>query len=257
MESQKDTLDFSGKFLPDLSAIPEGIKQIAWARTIRWFGWGFGEMLLPIFILSFSKSLTAAGLASSAYDVLFLASLPIVGLLSDAVSSKTLLIMGAVIYPFIGLSYYLAGAMGMVLFVILGRALNGVSYCLDTVGTDTYIRRSAARGAIASAFGYMASLANFGWLVAGLLGAYLVHYFPINDLLFLVTPFALVNLVVLARAPRDAAPTTSTLSMQNIFKPFVTFLKEIVTLRKGAARRRLFDVYLRRRIGRFDLLHSH
>lgn len=233
MDRQDTFLDFSGKFFPDLSAIPRGIKMVALARATRWFGWGFGEMLLPIFIVSFSASFTEAGLVSAAYDVVFLLSLPLVALFADAVSSKVLLMVGLLIYPFIGASYYLAGATGLVLFVILGRGLNGISYCLDTVGVDTYIRRVAPRGAVASAFGYMGSFANLGWLLAGVLGAWLVQFVPIHWLLFLITPFSLIALLPLLRAKRDLPPPAAQLNLRTLLTPVASFLKEVAVMRRG------------------------
>jgi DHA1 family multidrug resistance protein-like MFS transporter len=207
--------------------------MLAWARSVRWFGWGFGEMLMPVFIIMFTSSLTMAGLVSSSLDLVFLISLPIIGLLADIIPSKMLLIGSALIYPFIGLSYYLAGAFGLVLFVLLARVLNGVSWCLDTVGTDTYIRHFTKRSSIASAFGYVASITNGAWLAAGLIGAYLVQFVPIYWLLALIVPFSLINIAMLAWVPADKASAPRSVSAGHLFKPLVTFLKEVAALRKG------------------------
>jgi MFS family permease len=226
-------LDFSGKFFPRLNAIPKGIKLVTLARSIRWFGWGFGEALLPIFILTFTQTTTQAALINSTYDILFLLSLPLVGFIADVVSSKTLLIIGLLLYPFIGLSYYLAGATGIVLFVILAKGINGIAYCLDCVGVDTYIRRVAPRTGIASAFGYMASLAEFGWLVAALIGVVLVRFVPVHTLLFLVTPFSLLALIPLAYAERDKTLPSRRLNMKALLTPLTSFLKEVAAMRKG------------------------
>ena len=94
MSTGSTELDFSGRFRLRFAEIPAGVKWVALARAVRWFGWGFGETLLPVFILTFSTSLTEAGLINSAYDLIFLISLPFVGFLADAISSKTLLIIG-------------------------------------------------------------------------------------------------------------------------------------------------------------------
>lgn len=181
----------------------------------------------------FSASLTEAGLVTASYDALFLLSLPLIGLLADAVSSKTLLIIGLLLYPFIGISYYLAGATGLILFIILGKAINGVSYCFDTVGTDTYIRRMSPKHAIASAFGYMASWANFGWAIAAIMGIYLVKFVSIGTLLFMVTPFSLLALIPLLKAKVDKPEVKNTINARNLLKPLLVFLKEIAALRKG------------------------
>ena len=226
-------LDFSGSFLVRLKAIPHGVKLITWARTIYWFGWGFGETLLPVYILMFSASLTEAGLVNAGYDVMFLLSVPLVGIIADAVSAKMLLIIGLLLYPFIGISYYLAGGTGLILFIILGRATNGLSSSIYTIATDTYIRRTTPHSTVASAFGYIASMSNFGWAIAAVAGAYLVGFMPIGMLLLLILPFSLLAFIPLLRAPKDEVPVASQLSITSIGKPLVRFLKEIATMRKG------------------------
>ncbi len=226
-------LDFSGRFLLRVSEIPHGIKLLTLSRTIRWFGWGFGETLIPVFIISFSSSFTGAGVISSSLDFVFLLALPFVGVLADAISSKALLVVGVVLYMFIGVSYYLAGVTGLILFLMLPRIINGVSYCIDTVGTDTYIRRMAPRHLVASAFGFMASWANFGWLVSALVGVYLVQFIPVGVLLFAITPFSIIGLWPLLKIERDKPIAPSRISLRKIATPLVTFLKEIAAMKKG------------------------
>ena len=217
-------LDLRGRDARRTSDVPADVRRVAWARAIRWFGWGFGETLLPIFILGFTTSLAQAGLISSAYDLVFLGSVIVVGSLADSFPGKSLIFLDLLLYPLIGVGYYFAGALGLVSLVILGRALNGLTYCLDTVGVDTYIRRFAKKESIATAFGYVASLANASWLTAALLGAYLVRLIPVYNLLFLITPFSLLAILPLSRAKRDR-PTggRATLSLTR----FVSELKAI------------------------------
>jgi len=93
--------------------MPEGIKLLAWARTARWVGWGFGESLIPIFLFAFSASYAETGLLSSVFEISLLISLPIVGMLADRMSAKVLIIAGLVLYPLVGASYFLAGATGV------------------------------------------------------------------------------------------------------------------------------------------------
>src|SRR4051812_23862015 len=99
--------------------LSRGVRLVAAARAIRWIGWGFGEALLPIFFVQFSSSLTEAGLLQATMQMVFLIIFPLVGMLADTFPARTLLIAAALFYPFIGLSFYVAGISGLILFVIL------------------------------------------------------------------------------------------------------------------------------------------
>lgn len=233
MEPQDRELDFSGTYTPRLKDIPREVRLMTYARAIRWIGWGFGESLLPIFILSFSTSVTETGLINSAYEISFLLALPLIGLLSDVISGRTLVIVALFIYPFISLSYWLGGLTGAVLFIIIAKTVNGVAYCMDSIGNDTYIRRMTPGRIVASAFGYMASVANLAWLLAALAGIYLVHYVSIGNLLLLVAPFSLLGFLPLIHAADDTPKTSSAPTVKSILKPLITFLKEIAALKKG------------------------
>lgn len=168
-------------------ALSRGVKQISAARSIRWFGWGFVEPLIPVFLLSFSGSFAETGALRSVYDVVFLLVLVPVTLLADRIPSRTVLLLALALYPFIGLSYILAGATGAAVFVVIARAINGGAFCLDAVGTDTYLRRHAIRDRLASSFGFIDALSNSAWIFGALLSIPLVAYIPIHKLFFAVS----------------------------------------------------------------------
>src|SRR3989344_2171452 len=94
---------------------PAGIKLITLATTIRWIGWGFVEGFLPVFLFSFADSYAETGAFQSIYELVFVLAVPFVGMIADKISSKTILVIGLLIYPFIGFSYYWAGVTGMAL----------------------------------------------------------------------------------------------------------------------------------------------
>lgn len=179
--------------------IPYGVELVALTRTIRWIGWGFGEALLPIFFLQFSSSITEAGILQSVVQVVFLIIFPLVGLLADTFSSKALLVAAALLYPFVGLSFYLAGVTSLVLFVVLARIINGFGYTLDIIGTDAYLRRCGDSAAPAATFGFVDTLSNFGWLLAVVASFFLVSYVPVYVLLAMLVPMSLLSLVPLWR----------------------------------------------------------
>lgn len=224
--------EFRRRVAEKISTVPEGVRMLGWTRATRWFGWGFGEPLLPLFILTFSQSLTEAGLLRSIYDIVFLATLPLAGMAADRFSGKHIIALGLLVYPFIGISYYLAGATGAVVFILLARGLNGFTYCLDCVGVDTYIRRVAPRNAIASSFGFMASLGQTGWLLAALIGAYAAQFVPIHVLLFLIVPFNMLAFIPFVRAPKDT-PEPQLRPNTSLFVPLTTLLQEFAAMKKG------------------------
>lgn len=202
--------------------VPRSIRWIALARATRWLGWGFGETLIPVFIAGLTSSLLEAGIISAVYDAVFLISLPVVAWLAESRSSKSLVQADLFLYPFVGLSYYLAGTFGAVGFVVLARVLNGIAYSLDTVGVNVYLRRMARATGIATSFGYTASLANSTWLAAALAGVVLLRFVKIHVLLFLVAPFALVALLPLRRAGRDQPPVVYPASFSSYLGRFPT-----------------------------------
>lgn len=183
--------------------LPKGVKVLAWARTMRWIGWGFGESLIPLFIFAFSASYAEAGLVSSIYSIALLIALPIVGMLADRVTAKALALAGLILYPLVGASYFLAGAAGMAFFVIIARAVNGVSWALESTGIDTYYRRMTDRTRLASSFGYIETVAYGGWILAALLSILMVSVVPIHYLLLLILPFSVLAVPIAMLAPTD------------------------------------------------------
>ncbi len=185
------------------SSLPSGVRLLSWARTVRYIGWGFGESLIPVLIMSLAGSYAAAGLIRASYDVTLLLALPVLGLLAERHSAKWLVAAGLFLYPFVGFSYFLAGAAGLVVFVVIARAANGIAWGLDSTGIDTYFRRTAPGASIASSFGFLDMLSELGWIFSAVAGIWLVRYFSVPELLLLVAPAALLALPFVFKARTD------------------------------------------------------
>lgn len=183
--------------------LPSDIKYIAYARAVRWAGWGFGETLLPVFLLSFSSSFAETGLLGSILEIVTLISLPVLGALADNISARSLILVSIFLYPLIGFGYFLAGITGLVVWIVAVRALNGVLWGMENIGTETYYRRRAPREHLGIAFGYIDTLSMFGWTLAAVAGIFLIRYFEIHELLLFTVPFALVGFVIARRASTD------------------------------------------------------
>lgn len=177
-------------------SVPPGVKTLTYITAIRWAGWGFAEALLPIFFFSFAKNYATTSLLRSAYDISFILTLPIAGILADRFRATSLVIFGLVVYLFIGSGYFLAGLTGVVLFAITARFLNGISYSFDVLGRDTYTRRVTKKEHLAAVFGFVDTFANFWWIVAAVAGIFLIKFFSIYALLFLITPASLIALII-------------------------------------------------------------
>jgi len=189
--------------VPASSALPRALQVIAWSRTVRWIGWGFGESLIPIFIFSFSRTYAEAGLIRSVFEIVLLICLPIAGVLADRIPARTLVLAGLVVYPLVGVGYLLAGVTGFALFLVLARIANAVGWSLESTGVDTYYRRMAPHRSMSSSFGFIDTLAGSGWVVAALIGMLLVPFVPIHYLLFLVAPTSILAYIIAAWAPHD------------------------------------------------------
>lgn len=179
--------------------IPPGVRVITHATAVRWFGWGFAEALMPIFLFQFAHTYAATGLLRSVFDIAFILALPIVGMAADRFSATTLILISAGLYIFIGTSYFLAGLTGLAIFVVIARVINGPSWALDVLGRETYIRRRTPKNKLAAVFGYFDTVANFWWIVAALIGMFLVQHIAIHTLLFLITPTAMLGWLIIRR----------------------------------------------------------
>jgi MFS family permease len=199
------------------ASMPNGVRLFAWVRAIRWFGWGFGESLLPIFILSFSHTFAEAGLFSSTVEIVSLMSLPIIGIWADKVPAKRLVLWSLILYPLVGLGYLLAGIFGLAVFIVLARAVNGFTWELENVGVATYYRRVIDRRNIAASFGYLDTWTNLAWIAAAIIGMFLISFMPIYYLLFAIAPFSFIAYFIALKAPKDSMISHSEIYQSSIY----------------------------------------
>ena len=179
--------------------IPHEAKILTAVTSVRWIGWGFAESLIPVLMYSFGHTFAGAGLLRSSYDIAYIIALPLVGVLADQMRATSLVLIGLYLYLFCGLSYFLVGATSIVIFIVIARILNGVAYAFDAVGRNTCIRRHTDQSKLATVFGFLDTVANFWWIVASLSGIILVKYFSITNLLILITPAAVVAIIILVK----------------------------------------------------------
>lgn len=179
------------------------VRLLTAITSVRWFGWGFGELFLPIFILMFSASFFEAGLLSSIYQITFFLTIPFIGILADRIAIKYLIIFSLIIYLFIGAGYLLAGMTGIVLILIITRALNGISYPIYSISRETYFMRNVSKKNESQAFGRFDKIATFWWVIAILIGFLLINYVEIHWLLFAITPTSLICIFLALKMKKD------------------------------------------------------
>jgi MFS family permease len=189
--------------LQNSEKLPEGVRLVALSRMIRWIGWGFGESLIPLFIFYFSSTFAEAGLLRAVLEIVSLLTLPLIGSWADRFPAKWLIVSALVLYPLVGVSYFLAGVFGAAIFIVVARGLNGFLWELENIGIATYYRRMAKSGIISTSFGYLETLSTLGWILAALAGIFLVPHVPIHVLLLAITPFAILALLIALKAPKD------------------------------------------------------
>lgn len=185
------------------AALPRAVRFMAWARAVRWAGWGFGDGLLPLFIFFAADTFAEAGLFKAMFEIVSILSLPIIGSYEDRISARHLIIIALIAYPFVGISYFLAGTLGAAVFIVIARAIHGFAATVEYLSVNTYFRRFAKRAELGTAFGYIDSCSNFGWIITALIGMGLAPIVPIHWLLAAVVPFSLVALVLVLHAPVD------------------------------------------------------
>lgn len=217
-------------FRKTLKDIPDGIKLVSWATAIRYIGWGSVEGLLPIFLYSFSKSYFGAGFLSSIYDIVFIVSLPFIGMLADRIAGKKTIILGLMFYPFIGLSYFIAGATSMLLFVIIARIMNGLAYALDLTGRNTYFRRHSSFQNASAVFGYFETVTNFWWMAAMITSIWLLSFVKIHVLFLLLIPTVSVAILMIFKLKSEKEEKIKD-GLSNIFT-FDYFTKIIWEIKK-------------------------
>jgi MFS family permease len=188
----------------DKFKLPSGIKTIGYARAIRWIGWGFAESLIPVYLFSVSKSFSETGLLGSVVDIVCLLTLPLAGVWADKVPGRKLILISLLLYPFVGIGYFLAGIGFPVIFIIVARVCNGFCWAIENIGVSTYFRRVSKPAAIGSSFGFVDTVSHVGWIAAAVMGMFFAGIVPIHVLLLAVAPFALVAVLIARRAPVDA-----------------------------------------------------
>ncbi|MCF7833858.1 MAG: MFS transporter [Candidatus Pacebacteria bacterium] len=176
-----------------------GSKILTKATAIRWFGWGFAENLIPIFLFSFASGYAEAGLLKSSYELALILTLPIFGMFADRFKATTLIIIGLSMYIVVGTSYLLAGLTGMAIFIVIARVFNGIGFGLDAVGREAYFRRHNTSSKLATVFGYFDSITIFWWIFASFLGIFLIKHFEIHWLLSLIVPTVLIAILIVKK----------------------------------------------------------
>lgn len=221
--------------------VPEGVKIATAAIAAMWFGWGFVETIVPVFLYGFSKNYLETGLLHTTFGIVFLLALPVVGVLADRISCKRLLVGGMALYVFVGLGYALSGFTGAIIFVILARMINGVSFAMYNVGRHAYFRRQTSEENVASIFGYFQTFATFWWLVALLLSLVLINYIHLHWMFLAISFGGILAFALMLKLPADKGRKENDVTVLSAYK---VEWKEIRHWRKGLKYLGFFTLFL-------------
>ena len=202
------------------------VKIVSWSTAVLWFGWGFGESLIPVFLYQFAHGYAEAGLLRSVLDVTALLATPIIGYYADKISIKKMMLIGIGLYFLIAVNYYLAGALAVVLFVIIARILNGISWPLTCISRESYIYKYTPPRKTARAFGFFDTLGITAWLAAVCLSLFLVKKLAIHQLLFLIAPAAVIAFIIACFLP-DHTKLQKIKPLKLNFLPYWEIIREI------------------------------
>lgn len=208
--------------------ISREVKIVSWSTAVLWFGWGFGESLIPVFLYQFSNSYAETGLLKSAFDITALLVTPIIGYYADKISIKKMMLVGVGLYFLIALNYYLAGVFACVLFIVFARILNGFSWPLTCISRESYICKYTPENKMARAFGYFDTLGILAWVSAVSLSLFLVSKFEIYQLLLLIAPAAVISFVIALFLP-NGTKLKKIKSLRFNLKPYKEVIKEVLS----------------------------
>jgi len=201
-------------------------KIVSWSTAVLWFGWGFGESLIPVFLYQFTNSYAETGLLKSVFDITALLVTPIIGYYSSKISIKKMMLVGIVLYFLIAINYYLAGALAIALFIVIARILNGISWPLTCISRESYLCKYTPQKHIARVFGYFDTLGVLAWVAAVCLSLFLVQKLAIHELLFLIAPAAVIALIIAWFLPNDVK-LKKIKPLKFNFRPYRESIKEV------------------------------
>jgi len=205
--------------------ITREVKLVSWSTAILWFGWGFGETLIPIFLYQFASGYLEAGLLKSIYEIAALLLLPIAGYFANKVSVKKFLIIAIILYFLVSINYFLAGLMACVWFIVIARVLDGIAWPLACISRESYIFHYTAKSKIARAFGYFDTVSILGWTLSVAASFFLVAHFEIHELLLFIAPASIISLIVVLFLPSRKPKTVRKLKFN--FKAYGAMFKEL------------------------------
>ncbi|MFA7702380.1 MAG: MFS transporter, partial [Patescibacteria group bacterium] len=207
--------------------VSKEVKIVSWSTAVLWFGWGFGESLIPVFLYQFANSYAETGLLKSAFDITALLITPVIGYYADKVSIKKMMLVGIGLYLLVAINYYLAGVLACVIFVVFARILNGFSWPLTCISRESYICKYTSKNKMARAFGYFDTLGILAWVLAVCLSLFLVSKFAIHQLLFLIAPAAIISFIIALFLPNG----TKLKKIKNLkfnLKPYKEVIREVL-----------------------------
>lgn len=176
------------------------VKNITLGISTSWFGWGLVESLIPIFIFSIVGTYTETAIFSSIYTIVFLISVPFLGVYADHISLRKMLLWCLTLYILTGTSYFFSSFLGIIFFIVLAKIFVGLATAFGQTARETaFLRYQKLTG---KAFAFFETFSNIIWFLGVVISLIIAPILDINWFFILIIIFSLLGLPFLLRLPK-------------------------------------------------------
>ncbi len=116
------------------------------------------------------------------------------GYLSDKIGSKTVIVIGSILYVVTFGMYFMATTIP---FLIITALISGTKWAAYFNSINTYVSRMSTREERATALGLMNSGIAMGWVLGPLIGAYTIVLFGLAEMMLIATIPVILSLIIL------------------------------------------------------------
>ncbi|MDP2726042.1 MAG: MFS transporter [Dehalococcoidia bacterium] len=186
---------------------------LLWAASFTTFA-SF-HILLPIFplyIVSIGGTESQTGLVIGVLTITSVLTRPWIGLETDRLGKKRILLWGTLALVIAAFSYTLAATLVLLLLL---RLFHGIAWAATTTPANALVADIAPVSRMGEAMGYFGTASNLAMAVGPLLGVALVSAFSFNSVFLVASGLALAALAIITRIrePGRIAPAVSSPNM--------------------------------------------
>lgn len=179
----------------DVRGLPRVVVFTVVSVSVYNIGWGFADPFFSLYLSTFSEQYSVIGFFRTLMVVIGIAVLIPLGDLLDRASHFKLMNIARVVYFFIGLFYFIAGATGWVPVLVVALLLNGAMAPFVWVSASATLQDSSNEKQAALISGFYLTTRQIAFGVGLALALWLVWEFPIHYIFIPVMFFPLVSML--------------------------------------------------------------